>query len=191
MLPAAATRQPDSTTCGPSVLVMAALLESPALRARVEGDGALDAQRARFAAAVRDLHRRLARPRLRGRLQAPWPRALGTSPWAVAHELAHQRDRRHRTLPVRVGDRAAAWAVAYESVAARTPVALLVGNRLRPAHWVLITATSGPELTVYDPSARALAAVGSGGTVRLTREQFVGGTCQLSGWATPWALVLG
>ena len=49
----------------------------------------------RFAADVLAMHRRATSATSRGRLQVPWPRALGTPPWAVARELC----RRHGAAP--------------------------------------------------------------------------------------------
>lgn len=188
-LPGRATGQPDGTTCGPSVLVMAALLDSPGLAGRLVGDGDPARQRELFAATVLDLHRVLSRPFLRGRLQLPWPRALGTSPWAVAGELTHLRGRAHHTRQARVRRRAA-WSRTYAALEAGSPVALLVGSRWRPAHWVLVVAARGGDVDVYDPAARVTNGRRTGATVRLERARFLAGRCRLAGWDEPWAVVL-
>ena len=157
-------RQPDRRTCGAAVLVMARMLGEPdyARWVREAGDPA-----ARFADEALRAHRRTNRA---SGLRLPWPRALGTQPWALARELPGRR----RVSLVR--DRSRAW---QQTIAADRPVPWYVGSRLLPRHVVLVTdRDSEVRVRVYEPH--------SGGTVRVTREAFVGGRLRLAGWDHPW-----
>ena len=71
--------QPDQRSCGPSSLVAAHILLDPAYAATQNPHA--------FAGSVLDLHRQLTAPSAFGRAQLPWPRALGTPPWAVARAM--------------------------------------------------------------------------------------------------------
>jgi hypothetical protein len=160
-------RQPDRRTCGAAVLVMARMLGEPAY-ARWVGEAADPA--ARFADEAMRTHRRTNRA---AGLQLPWPRALGTQPWALARELPG----RQRVTWVR--DRPRAWA---RTMAAGRPVPWYVGSGLLPRHVVLVTGRDSEDrVRVYEPH--------SGATVRVTRESFVGGTLGLAGWDRPWFIL--
>jgi len=160
-------RQPDRRTCGAAVLVMARMLGEPAY-ARWVREAADPA--ARFADEAMRTHRRTNRA---AGLHLPWPRALGTQPWALARELPG----RQRVTWVR--DRPRAW---ERTMAAARPVPWYVGNGLLPRHVVLVTGRDSEDrVRVYEPS--------SGATVRVTRESFVGGTLGLAGWDRPWFIL--
>ena len=137
-------RQPDQRSCGPSCLVVARMLVQP--------EYAVSAA-PRFADEVLATHRRVtgASPAA-GALQLPWPRDLGTPPWAVARELTRVTGKTYRWPVVRwrgetVQDRLVA------GLAAGAPVALYVGSTWLPRH-VLLAVRVGddgePEL--YDPA---------------------------------------
>jgi hypothetical protein len=132
-------RQPDQRTCGPSSLVVARALREPSYAAQV---GSVDG----FRTEVLALHRTVTGWTDRsGRLQLPWPRAIGTPPWAAAHDLAITLGRHCRTRRV-----------AAETLTAATPdapVVLFVGNRWSPRHVVLVTGCDEGRLRVYDPAA--------------------------------------
>lgn len=119
--------QPDSRTCGPSVVVVARNLSGPWPE---------------FQAEVLATHRRLTGLRDRhGRLQVPWPRALGTPPWAIARELRGR---------VR-------WFRHDEALAALpTPVPVFLGSRWLPRHVVLALNATDDGLRVYDPARGAV-----------------------------------
>ncbi|MDO9456722.1 hypothetical protein [Nocardioides sp.] len=125
----AGLRQPDARTCGAACMIVAA-----------------GASPASFTTDVLAAHRRLTRLRLRGRLQLPWPRALGTPPWAVARELAAVTGTPHRTRVVR-------WSRSAPPRAG----ALYVGSRWLPRHVVLVvdagagTAEAPPRC--YEPAS--------------------------------------
>ncbi|WP_137293219.1 hypothetical protein [Nocardioides dongxiaopingii] len=127
----AGLRQPDQRSCGATVAVVARMLADPSYAERV---------RPRFAAEVLGTHRRLTRPRLRGRLQVPWPRALGTPPWAVTRELTALTGVRHRTRLVR-------W---RRPPGGDDVAALYVGDRWLPRHVVLVVGHD--PVRCYDPA---------------------------------------
>ncbi len=166
----AGLRQPDQRSCGPSCLVAARMLLDPAYAAGVSADT--------FADEVLQLHRRVTRPiDTRGALQLPWPRALGTPPWAVAHQLSAIDD--ERTYAARLALRRAR---AFDRLAAaEAPSVLYVGSRWLPRHVVLVVGVGDDWLRIYEPS--------SGRLVRVTREAFVGASLGLAGWPKPWFTV--
>ena len=161
-------RQPDQRSCGAAVLVAAQMLHDPAYAAGMTDD--------RFADECRAMHRRTTSPvDVRGRMQLPWPRALGTPPWAVAAQLDGTTGVRRRTVPMR-WNRAA---VVERIRGAAHPVPLYVGNRWLPRHVVLVL---DADLTTYEPS--------SGRRVTVSADELVTGTLRLAGWSTPWLAVL-
>ncbi|MFC5176084.1 hypothetical protein [Nocardioides taihuensis] len=156
--------QPDRRTCGPSSLVVARALHEPSYAVRV---GAA----AGFRAEVLALHRRVTGWTDRtGRLQLPWPRALGTAPWAAARDLAATVGTPYRTGRVTADTLTAATPEA--------PVALYVGNRWSPRHVVLVTECREGTLRVYEPS--------SGRWVDLPLAALLGRRFRLAGWDRPW-----
>lgn len=132
-------RQRDSTTCGPSVAVVAGALVDPAYRSALTGS-----PRRWFDDEQLRVHTEVNRV---------WPRMLGTTPMGIARALTTRtevrgvryrwrlfRGRRDRLTDVR------------HYAAAGWPVAMLVG-RFIPRHWVLIVGISGETLTCYEPSS--------------------------------------
>ena len=113
-------RQPDQTTCGPSCVVVAEGLPGPWPD---------------FAERVFAMHRKL---------NKVWPIALGTTPWAVAHELGG------KVRPYRTADVLAALP---------HPVPIYLGNRWSPRHVVLALSSTDGEPDVYDPARGVLAPV--------------------------------
>ncbi|CAN5434556.1 hypothetical protein BH11ACT8_BH11ACT8_34290 [soil metagenome] len=156
----AGLRQPDARSCGAASMVLARALADPAYGELVVGGA--------FADEVLALHRRLTSSRDRsGHRQLPWLRAIGTPPWAIAHELATITGQGHEVHLAR-------WrsATAYDRLAAGG--ALYVGSRRLPRHVVLVL----PDGRVYDPA--------SGRVLALDRPAFVAGTLHLAGWTHPW-----
>ncbi len=133
---------------------------------------------ANFHDEVLELHRRVTRPvDARGALQLPWPRALGTPPWAVAHQLSAVDD--ERTYTARPALRRAR---AFDRLAAAdAPSALYVGSQRLPRHVVLVVSAGEDRLRVYEPSGGRL--------VDVTREAFVESSLDLAGWTAPWFTV--
>jgi hypothetical protein len=119
-------RQPDSRTCGPSCVVVAEHL----------GQGLPDPW-PEFGVEVLAKHRLLNRW---------WPRALGTTPWAIAHELGG-RVRRYREAEV--------------LAALPRPVPVYLGSRWLPRHVVLVLGERDGEPMAFDPARGRLAPLSS------------------------------
>lgn len=167
--------QPDRRSCGAAVVVATHLLTAPP-------EARADATRGWFRSEVLAVHRQLTSVvDAGGRWQLPWPRALGTPPWAVARHLTGVTGDRHRTVLVR--DRRAAFDRVLLATGDGRPVPLYVGNRWLPRHVVLVTGV-GPEDTLrcYDP--------GRGVVATVTRREFGTARLGLSGWDRPWFVVL-
>jgi hypothetical protein len=159
-------RQPDRRSCGASAVVAARMLAEPSYAASMTPE--------RFAEEALVAHRRITSLRSDG---PPWPRALGTPPWAVARELGP----RHVTRlawpdPGARFDRVAA------TVRAGHPAALYVGNRWCPRHVVLAVAAPRPaSLLVYEPA--------SGRVLPVTRTAVAEHRMRLAGWDRLWFAV--
>lgn len=167
-------RQPDQRSCGAATLVVARMLRDPSY---------VEEARWRFAHECVAMHRRVTSlSDVRGRLQVPWPRVLGTPPWAVAHQLAWTTGVPYRSRTIRPERRVPLLGDALSAVARGLPVALYVGNDRLPRHVVLLVeACDDTRPTAYEP--------GSGELVRFTPQQFVDATLDLGGWSRPWFLV--
>jgi len=166
----AGLRQPDQRSCGAATLVAARMLLDPAYAATITRDN--------FDDEVLATHRRVTRPiDARGALQLPWPRALGTPPWAVARQLAADDDGRSYAarLVLRRGR-------AFDRLAAHpAPSVLYVGSRWLPRHVVLVVEASAASLRIYEPSRGRL--------VSVSRDDFLEGQLDLAGWRKPWFTV--
>lgn len=153
-------RQVDGVSCGPSVLVVTAVLT---------GSGR-PIPAGRFGAAQRLAHRQANRL---------WPRMLGTTPWGMRAWL-----RRHAPAagPFRVRPATARTLAAVPS--ATRPVPLLVGSRLLPRHWVLVLGTGGDgRWRVYEPGSGAVHAVDP-------RSLDDGSAARVLAWPRPWCVLL-
>lgn len=143
----------------------------------------------RFASWERLVHARTngwAAPR--GGLALAWPRALGTPPWGLRHELENGASRvgtQYRIVSLRLHSREALRARyrrLVDLVVDGEPAALYVGNAWLPRHVTLVLPGTGTsELTVYEPS--------SGRVLPLTQERFAARDLALGGWSVPWILV--
>lgn len=162
--------QPDQRSCGAAVLVVAGMLDQPSYAARMVDPG-------QFRAEVLAMHRRTTSAvDVRGRLQVPWPRALGTPPWAVARQLTG-------TTGVPHGTHLGRWDAArsFDSIAAATACAAVpfyVGSRALPRHVVLALGTDAGRLWCYEPS--------SGRVLGVDRAAFADHRLGLAGWDVPW-----
>lgn len=120
-------------------------------------------------------HRRLTALRDGAWWQLPWPRAIGTPPWAVRRALAALTGREHDL-------RLARWsrAAAYDRLALAGG-ALYVGSRTLPRHVLLVLppdSDSDSGLRCYQPSR--------GTVVTLPREEFLAGRLMQAGWPYAW-----
>jgi hypothetical protein len=187
--------QPDERSCGAAVLVVArALLDRGYAELLVSGrhpgtgfvlPGSLAD---RFRHETLAMHARVTGlVDAAGRLQVPWPRALGTPPWAVARQLSAPGSLPrvdHRVVPA-WPDRGALLNRILAATAEGRPVPVYVGNRWAPRHVVLFlggSAGRGDGLRCYDPAR--------GWVVDLDRRAFVGGPLGFGRWDRPWFAVL-
>ena len=182
---AAGLVQPDRRTCGAATLVAARMVNDPAFAAYLV-DGAGERIAERFRAAALAMHRRTSSTLGAGpRMQLPWPRALGTSPWALVRQLdtvAGVPGTRYGARLVLPHQRPRAFDAVCAAVAAGYASPLYVGNRLSPRHVVLGTRTTPRGLVVYDPA--------QGRRYPITRADFVGARLDVAGWRVPWLVVL-
>lgn len=132
-------RQRDSTTCGPSVAVVAGALVDPAYRSAMAGS-----PRSWFDDEQLRIHTEVNRI---------WPRMLGTTPMGIARALTTRTEMRGVVYRWRLfrgrGDR---LTDVVHFVTEGWPVAMLVG-RLIPRHWVLIVGADAETLQCYEPSS--------------------------------------
>lgn len=157
------------------MLVVAKLLADPSYGRFVATPDA-------FRGEVLAMHRRVTSlVDVRGRPQLPWPRAIGTPPWAVGHQLEGTTGVEH-DIRLLLDERESAYDDIVAATATRRPVPLYVGNRWLPRHVVLVLGEVGHALRVYEPSRGQL--------VDVTRAAFLAGTLDLAGWDTPWFSVL-
>ncbi|MBU9767242.1 hypothetical protein FR943_25850 [Mycobacterium sp. TNTM28] len=134
-------RQRDGITCGPTVAVVAGALLDHTYRAELlnpGGDTWFAAEQGRIHASVNRI----------------WPRQLGTTPAGMARALtAHSskygatyRWRRFRGARDSLADVCGAVTDGW-------PVAMLIGERGIPRHWVLIVEAADGVLQCYEPSS--------------------------------------
>ena len=167
----AALKQPDQRSCGPSCAVVARMARDPAYARETEP---------RFADEVLATHRRVTGPRdAAGALQLPWPRALGTPPWALSRELGASGPA-YRWRVARF-DRAGAFQRTLDGVGSDQPVAVYVGSALLPRHVVLALGENDGDLQVYNPA--------NGRLCRVTAEAFAAARLGLGSWQVPWFTV--
>jgi len=165
--------QPDQRSCGPSSLVAAHILLDPAYAATQNPHA--------FASSVLALHRSLTSPSFGGRAQLPWPRALGTPPWAVARAMTAYAGVPYRTRIVRWGNRRDDFEALLAAVTAGHPCPLYVGDRI-PRHVVLAVSPTPQAVQVYNPA--------HGTFVALEQADFEAGALTTFGrWVRPWFVV--
>jgi hypothetical protein len=132
-----------------------------------------------FAHEASTLHRRLTSlADTAGGWQVPWPRTLGTPPWAVARELRLLTGAAYAVRPVRLHRRA--WSHLAGARPSR-PVAVFVGDRWLPRHVVLVTEADGGSALTYEPA--------SGHELAVPRGRWEAGDLRLAGWDRPWFVV--
>lgn len=179
--------QPSDTTCGPSAVVMARLINDPAYRASlVDERGVVD--RSAFVAAVRSMHRATSWVQDHsGRWQLPWLPMLGTTPWALAHAMsgpggAGRNGYRHRVLPFDPANPGVVVAAVTAAIERGNVVPVFVGSPAMARHVVLVTGATAMTLDLYDPA--------SGGWHELSRVDFAAGEARVAGWTEPWFAIV-
>jgi hypothetical protein len=180
-------QQPDPTSCGAASLVVAQMANDPAyaefmMTGKHPGSGLMLAGSLadRFGAETLAMHERVTRDRdARGRAQMPWPKSLGTPPWAVARQMTATSGISYDTSVISPFNRRGALKDIRKATGDGHVVPLYVGNRWSPRHVVLVLTD---DLDVYEPAA--------GERERMTEDDFVKGKLDLGGWEKPWVSVL-
>lgn len=147
--------QVDPTTCGSAVLLAIAAWADPdeltRLEVRETSAGQVVGFGARYDARQQQVHRQANRF---------WPRALGTTPWAMVGWLhryvpAAGRYRVHLVDDVSTADVAHAVGAVEAGLAVDRPVPLLVGSSI-PRHYVLALGRDEDGWRVYEPTSGAV-----------------------------------
>lgn len=190
--------QQSSTTCGSASLTVARMLVDPAFARWIrEGVGpsvpgvvarAADPVAARFAAYEQVVAGRTnALVGAGGRLQLPWPRALGTPPWGARNELEHGGSEPGAVYGISwtrfrgPQQRQTTYRVLRERVRQGRPALLYIGNDTLPRHVVLVVSSGATALNVYEPA--------TGQVLPMTEDRFAGQRVGLAGWNVPWAII--
>ena len=180
-------QQPDPTSCGAASLVIAQMSRDPeyaefVMTGKHPGNGFLLAGsvKDRFGAEALAMHERVTGVAdARGRAQLPWPKALGTPPWAVARQMSAVSGTPYDSSAINPFNRRSALRKIVDATSFGHVVPLYVGSRWLPRHVVLVMT---PELDVYEPSI--------GRRVRISEDDFVKGKLDLGGWPKAWISVL-
>jgi hypothetical protein len=157
------------------------------------------AESARFAEHEREvMNRTNALHAAGGRLNLPWPYALGTPPWGAEKELEHSlpaqpgasvaqgtREKAYRMRVVRLASGAGlrdAYRDLVSLVREELPALLYIGSSRSPRHVTLVLpGEGGAQLDVYDPA--------TGSVTDLDPERFAGRSLGIAGWNVPWITV--
>ncbi len=129
------------------------------------------------------MHRRVTGPvDVRGRLQLPWPRVIGTPPWAVARQLSGTTGVEHG-VHLSLFDRGDAFGRIARATTQRSPGARVRREPLAsPARGAGRRGDAGLRLRFYEPAG--------GRVVDVSRQDFEGGGLGLGGWDHPWFMIL-
>jgi hypothetical protein len=188
--------QQSPVTCGSACLTVARMLVNPVFARWIttgegpRGDAPAGAtQGERFAAYESVVMARTNRVvGAGGRLNLPWPRALGTPPWGARKELEFGASRQGTTYELRTlrhrgrqGLRQAHERL-VEVVADGAPALLYVGNGVLPRHVTLVLPGDGDRLLdLYDPA--------TGQVTMLDEERFAARSLRVAGWDVAWVAV--
>lgn len=160
-------RQPDARSCGAASVLGARALLTP-WRPESPTDDILGE------------HRLLTSSRSpRDRFQMPWPRALGTPPWAVANALRALTDEHIATVFVRPRP-VVGYDVLREQLRSR-PVGVYLGSRWLPRHVVLAVGAVEGGVEVFDPA--------QGRLVTVRQQQWAEHRVDVAGWSHAWFVV--
>jgi hypothetical protein len=183
--------QPDCTTCGSSVLVMARMINHPEYAATIlESSGNGDRRKVtdHFHTDVLAMHELTNTMRDEtGRWQTPWPKRMGTLPWAVARRMSEPGGcgvagttyRVRYADPANLGAHLDAIATAL-SAGHCAPV--FIGDALSPRHVVLALDTTSDSFGWYDPS--------DGNRVQVGRAEVLANQLSVAGWSHLWLSIL-
>jgi hypothetical protein len=173
--------QPDQRSCGASSLVAARMLLDPRYAAQVAG------RPSGFATDALATHRRVTGiVDARGVLQVPWPRILGTPPWAVARQMSILSGADFPAVDydthLVLANRDRLFGRMAEACASGRPVPFYVGDRWLPRHVVLAVGPAREGLRVYNPA--------HGSVITIRTPDFVASTLPFGRWRKPWFVVL-
>lgn len=187
--------QPDPTTCGSCVLVVARMLNDASFAGfLVNGANPATGEQVAGTLQERFKQKSLAMHRVTsgfkdsdGGWQLPWPRPLGTPPWALAREMtngAGEKGRSYRAQPILPSRRSRTFSSISSLSSAGHAIPLYVGNRWTPRHVVLVLPNDDQQndVLIYDPA--------SGRRYPIADSNFSAGTLQVAGWQVPWAVVV-
>jgi len=126
-----------------------------------------------------------------GKLNIPWPQAMGTPPWGAEKELEDGAARPGAAYAMRLVRLASTGALREVHrdlvglVREGLPALLYIGNTWLPRHVTLVLPANGPggdaQLDVYDPA--------TGSVTELAPERFASHTLDIAGWNVPWITV--
>jgi len=188
--------QQSSVTCGSASLTLARMLASPEFGQWIVngvdprgGPPDSRSENERFAEHEREVMNRTNGIRAAGgKLNLPWPHAMGTPPWGAAKELEYGAARPGAAYAMRVvrlgsGD---ALRNAHRDlvgvVGDGLPALLYIGNGWAPRHVTLVLPAEGSgQLDVYDPA--------TGSVTELAVDRFASRTLEIAGWNVPWITV--
>lgn len=183
--------QPDRATCGSCCLVLARMINHPEYARTILApppDEHVPDVAAHFHADVLAMHELTSSLRDEtGRRQLPWPKSLGTHPWAVARRMGE---------PGGCGVTGSAYAVRYAdpgrldahidaietALSAGHCVPIFIGDGACPRHVLLAVDTEGHAIGVYDPSRGTRVVVG--------RDAIRTSTIDVAGWDQLWLSIL-
>ena len=160
-------RQPDGRSCGAASVLAARAILTPWRPDDPEAE-------------ITEEHRLLTSSTSpRDRFQVPWPRALGTPPWAVANALRVLSGMNLATVYTR--PRAPIGYEVLREQVRRRPVAVYLGSRLLPRHVVLAVGEVADGIEVFDPA--------HGRLIRVPRENWGGHRVGVAGWNYLWFVI--
>ena len=161
--------QPDRRSCGAAALVMARRMLQPDYAVRTRDQES-------FAREVTGVHHRVTSPvGLRGNLQVPWLRSIGTPPWAASREMRALTGTPYRVHTTR--RRGEAWEL-LQHVSRSHPMIAYIGDTWTPRHVVLVLDRVGDAVWSYEPAA--------GHAIPVSRSRWSQGPLRLAGWDQPW-----
>lgn len=186
--------QPDARSCGAAVLVFSRMLHDagyaqlvatgrhPVTGWTIPGD-----THERFQSETLAMHRRATRViTVSERLQMPWPRALGTPPWALAAQMSGRHGSglggEYVVRPAPMWDRGDIFTDVVKALAADHTVPIVVGDRWLPRHVVLALVGTSDFMRVYDPA--------TGGVRTITRQEFTSALLPFGRWHRCWATIV-
>ena len=161
-------KQPDPQSCGAASALAA--------KALLTGWRPTDAD-----AEIRTEHRILTSAvSPRDRFQMPWPRALGTPPWALVNTMRQLTGRHIATVLARPRP-AIAYDVLREELGTDRPVGVYIGNRWLPRHVILAVGATEDGVQVFDPARGTL--------IDVPERDWVQHRIGVAGWTHFWAVV--